>query len=831
MLYMSPKLPRLILLVLILSALLPVLAVPLPFSFLPRAQASQDYAIEALIPETFQSQLSKILDQVTGIVEPFQIPSRSMAPTLIPGDRILTSNVPYLHGEPQRGDIIVFRYPPEPKIFYVKRVIAIGGETVKARNGIIYIDGTPFAEPYLAKDVHTADFGPVTVPAGCFFVLGDNRNLSEDSRVWGAVPRGNIIGKAVAIFWPSSRARRLDDKPVSMPRNFSAVGLIVKSVPQVLLYWEGDPGTQGYIVQRSTQAGGASEGQVVSESLITDRMFRDMTVVPGTLYYYVVRNIYPDGSFGPPVEEIPAYVPNSTGDPLVIGLITGQAYEDLFWDISWTSSDARVAIIRPETGVIEAVGPGRANLTSWDDAAKRMQRVASVEVISPPKEGEGSLAPPPALLEPMHPGIGGPYCSFSGFTTEVTTGDRQDAGFITVRQVRKNNAFQWDEADEVLLRVSLPDGVEYDTVPDRFNYRSYVSAGASIVFLSATSRAMTVALVADAQPGGQRFSREIAVEFLFNGMAAIDIAPGVRDDVDVEIEVTGFRDSKIVFSESRHVVIAQIVPERKPVITDITPRILTYPIFKDQEFIIQGRGFGDQGAVSWRVDDGEQRFGWTSSSPEYMGNPQWSRITYWTDNQINVVFTPSENEYVDGRLKIPAWLTSMPGKTPRTIWFQVSSGDWEGPQSNAFPVSVQINSEALSLTQREVPVHAGVVIELAVGRHTAYVNREARALLAPPLLRNGRSFLPVRFLGESTGATVGWDPIEQRVSYRLGTQEVYLWIGRTEALLNGERHMLDAAPFLTGTGVTLVPVRFVGEALGFTVQWDGTTETIILTGR
>jgi len=141
------------------------------------------------------------------VVEPFYIPSRSMEPTLLPGDRIIVSKFLYHFREPQRGDIIVFHYPRDPKRDFVKRVIGLEGETVALRDGKLYVDGRQVPETYLPHGLRFADFGPVRVPPGQLFVLGDNRNSSEDSRVWGFLPRDMVVGKAFLIYWPPHRIR------------------------------------------------------------------------------------------------------------------------------------------------------------------------------------------------------------------------------------------------------------------------------------------------------------------------------------------------------------------------------------------------------------------------------------------------------------------------------------------------------------------------------------------------------------------------------------------------------------------------------------------------
>ncbi|MEW6423671.1 MAG: copper amine oxidase N-terminal domain-containing protein [Bacillota bacterium] len=120
-----------------------------------------------------------------------------------------------------------------------------------------------------------------------------------------------------------------------------------------------------------------------------------------------------------------------------------------------------------------------------------------------------------------------------------------------------------------------------------------------------------------------------------------------------------------------------------------------------------------------------------------------------------------------------------------------------------------------------------VTIQLTIGSRTAYVNGQTKELIIPPKLLSDRAFLPLRFIGEAIGANLDWDPTEQRITYTLGSRNVTLWIGRTEAIVNGQSRTLDVAPVLTN-GVTLVPVRFVTEALGFRVDWYENTQNIII---
>ncbi|MEG6521614.1 signal peptidase I [Desulfotomaculum sp. 1211_IL3151] len=139
------------------------------------------------------------------ILEPFYIPSGSMEPNLMIGDRIIVSKVTYHLKEPQRGDIIVFKFPLDPSRNFVKRLIAKEGETIEIKNSVLYINNQPVPENYLPKGLGFQDYGPEKVPEGHYFMMGDNRNNSDDSRVWGFLDKELIVGKAEVIYWPMNR--------------------------------------------------------------------------------------------------------------------------------------------------------------------------------------------------------------------------------------------------------------------------------------------------------------------------------------------------------------------------------------------------------------------------------------------------------------------------------------------------------------------------------------------------------------------------------------------------------------------------------------------------
>ncbi len=145
----------------------------------------------------------------TFLIAAFFIPSESMEPVLAIGDRLLVSKLSYRIGDPDPGDVVVFRTPesmqPSETAELIKRVVAVGGQTVEAENGRLVVDGLPVTEDYLPPNVYTRDFGPLQVPAGYVFVMGDNRGSSQDSRVFGPVAEGEIVGRAFARFWPPNR--------------------------------------------------------------------------------------------------------------------------------------------------------------------------------------------------------------------------------------------------------------------------------------------------------------------------------------------------------------------------------------------------------------------------------------------------------------------------------------------------------------------------------------------------------------------------------------------------------------------------------------------------
>jgi len=148
------------------------------------------------------------------VLEPRYIPSSSMEPTLQIGDRIAVEKLSYRWREPQRGDVVVF-YPPgetDRQRAYIKRIVGLPGDRLQIQNGQVYANGVPLPEPYIAEPLDYALVKPdgeeaatLTVPPGSYWVMGDNRNNSNDSHVWGYLPRRNLIGRAFFRFYPLNR--------------------------------------------------------------------------------------------------------------------------------------------------------------------------------------------------------------------------------------------------------------------------------------------------------------------------------------------------------------------------------------------------------------------------------------------------------------------------------------------------------------------------------------------------------------------------------------------------------------------------------------------------
>jgi signal peptidase I len=144
----------------------------------------------------------------TFLIQAFYIPSPSMFPTLQTNDRVLVNKLSYELHDVNRGDLVVFERPPGETDTdikdLIKRVIGLPGDVVSSCGGHVCIDGTPLEEPYLPDGVTTGDFERVTIPEGQVFVMGDNRENSSDSRIFGPIDEDTIVGRAFVRIWPLS---------------------------------------------------------------------------------------------------------------------------------------------------------------------------------------------------------------------------------------------------------------------------------------------------------------------------------------------------------------------------------------------------------------------------------------------------------------------------------------------------------------------------------------------------------------------------------------------------------------------------------------------------
>jgi signal peptidase I len=149
----------------------------------------------------------------TFLFQAFSIPSGSMQPTLRPGDRVMVNKLSYRFGDIERGHLIVFERPPSmPELAtkdLIKRVIALPGESVEARDGVVHIDGAALDEPYLPEGTRTENLPLQTIPEGHYLVLGDNRGSSQDGRAFGPIAEELVIGRAFLRIWPVADLTRL----------------------------------------------------------------------------------------------------------------------------------------------------------------------------------------------------------------------------------------------------------------------------------------------------------------------------------------------------------------------------------------------------------------------------------------------------------------------------------------------------------------------------------------------------------------------------------------------------------------------------------------------
>ena len=172
----------------------------------PRRSSSVRSAVEWIL--IVAAALVTALLIKTFLLQAFYIPSASMSPTLEVHDRVLVNKLSYHFHEVHRGDIVVFKRPPGERDAnikdLIKRVVALPDETVEGRDGHVLVDGRVLHEPYVPPNRPTDNFGPVKIAKNHYWVMGDNRTNSKDSRIFGSIPRSLIVGRAFIRVWPIS---------------------------------------------------------------------------------------------------------------------------------------------------------------------------------------------------------------------------------------------------------------------------------------------------------------------------------------------------------------------------------------------------------------------------------------------------------------------------------------------------------------------------------------------------------------------------------------------------------------------------------------------------
>ncbi|HYM65301.1 MAG TPA: signal peptidase I [Candidatus Sulfotelmatobacter sp.] len=148
------------------------------------------------------------------LFRPFEVKGESMYPNFYDKEYVITNLIALRISHPKIGDVVVFKAPPDPTKDYIKRVIGVPGDSIYIKDGNVYLNGKPLNEsPYLKSDVKTysgqflGEDKPITVPKDYYFVMGDNRLFSSDSREWGFVKEGDIIGESMFVYWPLNRMR------------------------------------------------------------------------------------------------------------------------------------------------------------------------------------------------------------------------------------------------------------------------------------------------------------------------------------------------------------------------------------------------------------------------------------------------------------------------------------------------------------------------------------------------------------------------------------------------------------------------------------------------
>lgn len=180
----------------------------------PKRPAVFNFLWEVLQTLVMAIVLYFMIDAVVGRV---RVENISMQPTLHQDQFLLVNKLAYRLGSFERGDIIIFHFPGDPREDYIKRVIGLPGESVEVKDGYVYVNGQKLEEPYIAAQPNYLK--SYQVPEDGLFVLGDNRNQSSDSHMWGYVPTQNVVGKALIVYWPLKELKILNQVPTVSAAN------------------------------------------------------------------------------------------------------------------------------------------------------------------------------------------------------------------------------------------------------------------------------------------------------------------------------------------------------------------------------------------------------------------------------------------------------------------------------------------------------------------------------------------------------------------------------------------------------------------------------------
>ncbi len=146
-------------------------------------------------------------------IQSYRVEGVSMQPGLQSDEYVLVNKMAYLFHAPERGDVVVFHFPLDTSKDFIKRVVGLPGDTISYTSTTVKVDGVELNEPYISEKANPLGKNPFVVPANDYFVMGDNRPASDDSRDWGFVPKDYIVGKAVMVYWPLNKWQLIDTYP------------------------------------------------------------------------------------------------------------------------------------------------------------------------------------------------------------------------------------------------------------------------------------------------------------------------------------------------------------------------------------------------------------------------------------------------------------------------------------------------------------------------------------------------------------------------------------------------------------------------------------------